>query len=261
MSSEELKQSGLLEQYVLGLTSRDDSEFVKKMAEEDPQIKQEIERLEAEMSAYAADKSILPPPRGRAVRDSEEYEDLDHEVIMAMTERNHTLTIWRYALSAACFLLLLLSGYLFRLNQLNQQELMKEQALHAQDENTHQIALQHLEEGVLDWTSLQTLRKDAKVGHLQVHHFPNRNTVLLDLSDFNPPAEGHAYFIVLGNGQEVIPSLEITQEGQNTLYPVQLHGGKDVLRVFHWPVGKPVLPLPTAPSEDLVAEAQFVINE
>ncbi|MEL6846206.1 MAG: hypothetical protein AAFP02_23605, partial [Bacteroidota bacterium] len=248
-----------LEQYVLGLTDRDESDLVKRMADENPQIRHEIARLQEEMSAYAMAKNILPPPRGRKIRHPEEYDNLDHEVIMAMTERNHTLTIWRYALSAACFLLLLLSGYLFRSNQLNHNELVKERAIHAQDENTHQIALQHLEEGALDWASLQTLRKDAKVGHLQVHHFPNRKTVLIDLSDFNPPADGHAYFIVLGSGQEVIPALEITYEGQHTLYPIELAGGKDTLRVFHWPVGQPVLP--AVPSEDLVAEAQFVINE
>lgn len=259
MSSEELKRSGLLEQYVLGLTDRDESNLIMRMAEEHPHIKQEIARLEAEMSAYAEAKNILPPARGRKTRNPEEYDNLDHEVIMAMTERNHTLTIWRYALSAACFLLLLLSGYLFRSNQLNHSELVKERALHAQDENTHQIALQHLEEGALDWATLQTLRKDAKVGHLQVHHFPNRKTVLIDLSDFNPPADGHAYFIVMGSGREVIPALEITHEGQHTLYPLELDGGNDTLRVFHWPIGQPVLP--AVPSEDLVAEAQFVINE
>ena len=36
------------------------------------------------------------------VRSSQDFHDLDHEMITQMTRRNHYLVIWRLALSAVC---------------------------------------------------------------------------------------------------------------------------------------------------------------
>jgi len=138
MDRESLKKSGLLEQYILGLTNRKEALLVEKMLEDSPGAREDYEKLRQELDVYAANAGMAAPLEGREIRTAKDYEDLDHEMILAMTERNHSLVIWRYSLMAACLLLLCLSGYLFRLSESNRTEIVTEKAHHAQDNNAHE---------------------------------------------------------------------------------------------------------------------------
>lgn len=62
MDKERFLQSGLIEQYVLGLTSPKETSEVEKYASTFPEIQHEIEKLRKALEQYAMDQAIPPPP-------------------------------------------------------------------------------------------------------------------------------------------------------------------------------------------------------
>jgi anti-sigma-K factor RskA len=62
MNREEIFESGILEMYVLGLTSPEETRMVEEMASQYPDIQKEIDNLHKALEQYAAQHSIPPPP-------------------------------------------------------------------------------------------------------------------------------------------------------------------------------------------------------
>jgi len=60
MEIEQIKQSGLLEQYILNLCSPEEATTVETYAVEHPEVLTEIKRLQNNMQDYAAKHAILP---------------------------------------------------------------------------------------------------------------------------------------------------------------------------------------------------------
>jgi anti-sigma-K factor RskA len=61
MDKKKFLSSGLLEQYVLGLTSPEENRIVERYAESFPEIRQEIDAMRKAMDQYALKYSIKPP--------------------------------------------------------------------------------------------------------------------------------------------------------------------------------------------------------
>jgi len=243
MSREELKNSGLLEQYVLGLTSRKEAELVESVLDANPEVRAEYEQLRAEFDGYVSKQGLNAPLDGRAHRSVEEFEDLDHEMIMAMMERNHTLSIWRYAMGAAVLLLLGLSGYLFRQRQAAKVELVNERAMHAQDNKSHDIHLRELEGEILhDGETTAVLTHPSATesnGVVLLHQVLPDSTVLLDLSHAAKLTDGHSYFVYVANDWDH-PVLEVTSERQMGLHSLPARARRAAVRVYRWhPADRP----------------------
>ena len=236
MSREELKRSGLLDQYVLGLLDPERSAEVERLLAEDPLLDAEANRLRRELNSYADARDILPPADGRPPRTVEDFHDLDHEMITAMMERNHTLNIWRYVLIACCLLLIGLSGYLFRLKENAQGKLVTERAVHAQDELSHQQDLERsraaIETAAGNWNDLQSYTQPVDTGTLQVHLLTGAGVALVDLSDIPALAEREAYYIFGGEGEPEV--VEVRQQGGLSVIRLT---GTPVLRVYRRPAG------------------------
>jgi len=237
MSREELKNSGLLEQYVLGLTSRKEAELVESVLEADPEARAEYEKLREEFDGYVSRQGLNAPLDGRAHRSVEEFEDLDHEMIMAMMERNHTLSIWRYVMGAVVLLLLGLSGYLFRQQQVAKAELVNERAMHAQDNNSHDIHLRELEGETLhhvDTTAVLTHPSATESnGVVLLHQVLPDSMMLLDLSHAAKLTGGRSYFVYVADDWHH-PVLEITSERQVGLHSLPARARHAVVRVYRW---------------------------
>lgn len=58
-------KSGLLEQYVLGLTTQEEARMVEQFVARHPDIRQELETLQEAMEAYASQYVASPPPELR----------------------------------------------------------------------------------------------------------------------------------------------------------------------------------------------------
>lgn len=231
MDRESLKKSGLLEQYILGIASRKEALLVERTLAENPEAREDYEKLREELDAYANSSGMFGPLEGRENRSIADYEDLDHEMILAMTERNHTLTVWRYALMGVCFFLLCLSGYLFRLSETSRSEVVTERAHHAQDNNAHEKTLRHLEEMTPDWDELKTIKSTTADGTVIVHYLDRQNLVMLDFSHAQTLEKEESYFVFAG--REAEEALFVIPAGhQLKLHPAHLPHGADEVRVF-----------------------------
>lgn len=61
MNKDKFLQTGLLEQYILGLTDEEETAVVKRYAEEFPEVQQEIEQMREAMDEYARQYAVMPP--------------------------------------------------------------------------------------------------------------------------------------------------------------------------------------------------------
>lgn len=235
MDRDSLKKSGLLEQYILGLTNRKESLLVEKTLEENPEVREDYEKLRNELDSYAASNGLSAPLEGREIRTATDYEDLDHEMVMAISERNHSLVIWRYCLMAACLLLLCLSGYLFRLSETNKTEIVTEKAHRAQDNNAHEQALIKMKKQVPDWHHLKTIDAPTVEGTIILHFLDEQELAFLDFSHAEPLPEGDAYFIFAGPDDEEVIAV-VPAARQLHLHPVTMPEGAKNLKVFRWKV-------------------------
>lgn len=258
MDQQDLERRELLQKYVLGLTDREQTERIQTILRDDPASRKDLAYLREQLSSYADSHNIVKPLSNRPLRGQEDFDDLDHEMIMAMTERNHSLIIWRYALGAACLLLLFLCGYLFRQNQTNRAELVVEKARHAQDDESHQLRIKDLkEDATVDWAGLHTEDHPTAVGNILVHHLDNEQTALLDFSHLQTPEEGFAYYLFAKEADEDKPGLMLTSDRLAELFPISLP--TKTLRLYLWRKNEqPSAPLP---AEDLVAELDLKLQE
>lgn len=76
MDKEKFLKSGLLEQYVLGLTDEKESEEVERYAEAFPEIKEEIESMRKAVDEYARQYAVMPPEelKSRVMKETDELE-------------------------------------------------------------------------------------------------------------------------------------------------------------------------------------------
>jgi len=61
MNKDKFLKTGLLEQYVLGLTDEEESETVEAYADAYPEIKQEIQTMRSALDQYAQQYAVMPP--------------------------------------------------------------------------------------------------------------------------------------------------------------------------------------------------------
>ena len=128
MNKNELIKSGLLEEYVLGLTSPQESEIVESLMKKDIEIARMVEEMKGAMENYC--KSIIKPApehvKNKVLRNIG-VEDKDAKVLkVPESARNHR-SIWKRIgpfAAAAAMALLIISLTLFGKNQKLQNELI-----------------------------------------------------------------------------------------------------------------------------------------
>ena len=238
MTREELKDSGLLVQYVLGLLNVAQRAEVERLVEGDPFLEEELERLRGELDSYADARTFGPPPEGRTPRTAEDFRDLDHEMITAMMERNHTLNIWRYVMVGICLLLVGVCGYLFRLKEATRGELVTERAVHAQDVASYEQDLtrsrQAIQAAATNWEDVQTLHAALDTGTLHVHLLLGADIALVDLSDAPKLPEGQAYYVFSYTDSAPSVGVEVNARQLAGLLPVGVALNHTELRVYRW---------------------------
>ncbi|NJC27469.1 hypothetical protein [Neolewinella antarctica] len=219
MSQDKFNRRELLEQYLLGLTSREQTLYVKEMLEKDPTLATELEELRERMSEYITEQGMEQDGSDRQ-RSLQDFHDLDHEMITAMTRRNHNLVIWRLALSGVCLLLLFLSGYLFRSNQNYRMEVDREKALHAQDDASAQKKIKTLEGQTVAWDSLNTQTIPSAGGDVLVHYLAEEDITFLDLSHLAALQPEEAYHLEMIDGRGRSEKLVVSDSTRLSLLPL-----------------------------------------
>lgn len=251
MDKNELRRSGLLDQYVLGLLGPEQSAEVERLIEKDPELSQQVKELRGELVDYADRRNIGPPPSGRAPRTAQDFQDLDHEMITAMMERNHSLNVWRYVLVGFSLLLIGLAGYLFRLKENYRSELVTERSLRAQVTEDYRSELEGSRVGtpLQRWKGAFAVTENLALGTLAVHVAPNSRTVLLDLLGMSPPA-GDSVLVVYAESLDNPPLARFTAaDWPDRLTVLATDSKVHELHIFLWPAER--TRHPEAPDEPL----------
>ena len=119
MNKKQFLNSGLLEQFVLGLTSPEEDKIVQEYLLRFPELNNEVNALHQAMEQYAMQHSI-PPPESQYPADTFESK--------SYVSNNDYSFNWSLL---AAVLLACLSFYLFRSNQQQQKNILQVEAEHA----------------------------------------------------------------------------------------------------------------------------------
>jgi len=123
MDKERFLSSGLLEQYILGLTSSEESEEVEKYLNAFPELRTEADAMRKAIEQYALQHSVPPPPHLKRKILTEidglaEQEQAQRKSALHQVRRAKNQAVWIG--SAISIVLLLFAGYFFR--QMNRSE-------------------------------------------------------------------------------------------------------------------------------------------
>lgn len=231
MDKNAIRQNGLLEQYLLGLTTREESAAVEAYLAADPEARKDLEHLRTQLGVFINEQEFGE----KAVSGASApviYADQE-AVITHLNARVQRLSAIRYLLAAACALLFLSTAYFFRQSRLSHSALISEKARHVQDDRLHEREIVELSRETVHLDSLQTVVSASTSGNLLLHYLTTDSVVLLDLSHLEPLAEGFAYHVHLVREDKEIARHEIGAHETHSLYPLDRSGAK--LKVIRGP--------------------------
>ncbi|MEM6379617.1 MAG: anti-sigma factor [Bacteroidota bacterium] len=128
MNKEQFLNTGLLEQYALGLTDNEESQIVEQHLQAFPELKEELQAMQSALEQYAQQYAIQPPSglKNKILQDLEETPTNNIET--PKSNAFSTSVPWSKWLSYAA-LIALTAGYLFKSHQINlaKQEIRQQQ--------------------------------------------------------------------------------------------------------------------------------------
>ncbi len=161
MNVEQIISSGLLESYVLGITTDEETLLVQKMCLEHSELNKEIEQIEESLMNFAAQST---KPLNKDLKDkissrltfNDEVVKPQPTIIPLNSPRDNNLTFYRVGIAASVLLLIASGAYIFSLRQ-------KMDQLHNQlaDLSTSKSVL--ADQFNVQQTSLQTLASNFNI--------------------------------------------------------------------------------------------------
>lgn len=182
MDKERFLSSGLLEQYILGLTSPEESEEVERYLEAFPELQTEAEAMRKAIEQYALQHSVPPPShlKSKILTEIDEMATQEQSVRSKALHRARNAKNMAVGIGAlASVALLLLAGFLFR--ELNRSENRLERLnarFAAYRENCHE--------------ERENLERQAQLYAFINHH--QTRPVLLQGTELAPNAEAVVYW-------------------------------------------------------------------
>lgn len=201
MNKEQFLNSGLLEQYALGLTDSEESQIVEQHLKTFPELRDELQSMQSALEQYARQYAI-PPPSGLKGKI---LEDLD-EASLNPTQRVDiepmpTQASWSRWLSYAALIALTL-GYLYKSHQTNlaNREIRQQKTALAScnDRNESLEASQAIYAFISDPATQPVLLKGTAVSPQSeaiVYWNEDRASAYFFASQLPEPPSGHQYQI------------------------------------------------------------------
>lgn len=188
-------QSGIIETYVLGFASDEESAELLRLAAQHSEIKAALEAFEIAIEKTASNNTIPPPQELKnkimlSLKAEEEKNDLPGIApIISLNEKietNNIISIWKYAAVAAIFLLVASTGLNFyfygNLKNINNdyQALLNERNLLQANNNNFQTRLNNYEESleILQNPAMVVVRMEGtpdKIGNLATVYWNNES--------------------------------------------------------------------------------------
>lgn len=197
MTKEEFIKTGLCEQYVLGLTTPEESEFVEEMLQTYPELKGDCRGLEDCMEKYARAHAIPPP----AILKKSVITKIDEIDAMEKRARNsYSIPKW-VVYSAAASLVGLLFFSFFTWDGKSKVE--NEMAILSTEFKLFQKDCEQIQNERMIYASQNSFLKDPKTTHIHllggenslaiVYWNENKEKAYLKLENLPPPPAGKTY--------------------------------------------------------------------
>lgn len=118
MNKEQFLNTGLLEQYALGLTDSEESQIVEQHLQSFPELREELQAMQSALEQYAQQYAIQPPSglKNKILEDLDDTAPFNTNA--AQSEQFSTKISWSKWLSYAALIALTL-GYLYKGHQVN----------------------------------------------------------------------------------------------------------------------------------------------
>lgn len=244
MDFKKLTEEGLLEQYLLGLTSREESQSIEAFLDRSPQARAELDFLKKQLGLHLAEGEQnvdLSPAGSRLERTS-------------LQKTNRRLRYLVAGLTVFCCLLLIAAVHYQNRSVVHYRAHLSERAQHIQDDQLYTREIESLSTSLAQWNHLHTQTVMSTHGPILVHHLQEQALALVDLSHLGPPDTQSVYLFY-----DQVPSSasllsEISATDRTTLHPITITGKS--LTIFHQSRGKSSPPeqiaaLPSTPLTDL----------
>lgn len=227
MDRESLHKDGLLERYLLGLTSRKESQDIEEYLKMDPLAQADLDHLREQLGVYLDERGIDEKtenynPKGNGTVD-------DQEVLKYLLHRNQSLNILRYVLLGLCLLSMAAAVYFFRSSKTFEAQLLSEKASHAQDRYRYRDALKEMDRQTVRLDAMLNIVTETEVGYVQLHYLPEDSIVLIDLSHLDVPQKGYAYHLYAGGVPGGEARYVVPPDRIHALYPLERHNDQLVI--------------------------------
>ncbi len=221
MTKEEFIKTGLCEQYVLGLTTPEESEFVEQMLHTYPELKGDCRGLEDCMEKYARAHSI-PPPAILKKSVMTRIDELD--AIEKAAKRSYSIPKW-VAHSAMASLVGLLFFSFFAWNGKSKVE--NEMAILSTDFQQFQKDCEQMQNENIIYASQNLFLKDPSTTHVHllgennslaiVYWNENKDKAYLKLENLPAPPAGKTYQMWADIDNEMVDMGVINYDDKNMI--------------------------------------------
>ncbi len=208
MDKNDLLTSGLLEQYVLGLTDPQVTRQINAMMEQYPEVSEQVATLRGRLNNYS-EASRIPPPDGspRDLRSPDDFHALDIEMVDHLTDQNQRLHRWRWVSYLLLFGLAAGLGYGYLTYRSATQQADAQQATHAQEMHAaEQEKISRRNSTFLPLTNEHEAHTITLSGDTLYAIFtPNHRRILFNTTDLDPLPNGHHYRVWLAPKTDAAP--------------------------------------------------------
>lgn len=257
MDKQQFLASGLLEQYVLGLTDQEESAEVEKWLRKHPELQKEVDAMHEALEQYSLAQGIKPPSDLRSkITNRIEAEEADQllQVESGVPPRRFstrwTSYIWPIAATIALLFTLIKNNELGHNVRSLQEELAQTKSACEEESRRFQAFLQHpaTQEVVLPGVAEHS---DVAV---RVYWNPEQKLAFLDTSTLPVPAEADKQFQIWADVEGEMINLGLLKLGNaNTLQPIAFLRQAESLNITLEPLGGSAHPH----VEDLLASQQI----
>jgi len=195
MDKEQLRASGLIQQYVMGLTSPEETEMVEQCMNEHPELMADIDRMRGGIHSYCSKRL---KPFGK----------------MGMTELMHKYKIAKRCIGITTLIVLGLSLWIYKIYQKTKLAEAQLSLLSANLEGLQEdydkiksergMITNHFKMiSDISTHKVQLKRIDCMSPCATVYYNPEKKNTLVDISNLELPPEGHQYHLWShSNGQQ-----------------------------------------------------------
>ncbi len=241
MDKQQFLASGLLEQYVLGLTDQEESVEVEKWLRKYPDLQKEVDAMHEALEQYSLAQGIKPPSglRSKIMRDieangTEKLLQVEPQVSPVSAQRSWVSYLWPVAATIALVFALIRNNGLGHDLRSTRSELAQTQYDCEEESRRFQAFLQH---SATQKITLPGVTEGSTVA-VVVYWNPEQKLAFLDMSTLPASPNPKKQFQIWADVEGEMINLGLLRQGESdTLQPIAYLNNAESLNITLEPLG------------------------